>query len=216
MKYFYQILLFVFIIQFNYLNAKENQDSIDDFLSSKVVKKSIVETLQVLTEVYVFPEKAKIVQAEITRRMNQGAYNHIKTKEDFISTMTDELIEVSKDGHLGVMLVKENETQPTPVLVETEDDKKYNYAFQKLEVMSGNIGYMKFNKFYLDDEAKITVDHAFGFLSHTDAMIIDLRDCIGGSAELARYILSYFFSEETLLWRIHDRGNINIYDHLSF
>ena len=74
---------------------------------------------------------------------------------------------------------------------------------------------MKFNKFYQDEKVKTTVDHAFGFLSNTDAMIFDLRDNIGGSPELVRYMLSHFFNKQTLLWRIHDRGNKNIYDHIS-
>ena len=46
-------------------------------------------------------------------------------------------------------------------------------------------------------------------------MIIDLRDCIGGSPELVRYMSSYFFNEKTLLWRIHTRADEEIFDHES-
>lgn len=51
------------------------------------------------------------------------------------------------------MLVKEGERKPTHVLVETEDHKKYNFAFQRVEVLSGNVGLMKFYKFYQDEKA---------------------------------------------------------------
>jgi len=184
-------------------------------LSLDTVRQSIRDTLELLTEVYVYPEKAKEIQIELIRRMHQGSYDHIKTKEQFASIIGSELRAVSKDGHLGIMLVKEGENKPTHVLVETDDNKKYNYAFQRVEVLGGNVGLMKFNKFYQDEEAKAVVDHAFGFLENTDAMIIDLRDCIGGSPELARYILSYFFKEKTRLWSVHGRGNESISDHLS-
>lgn len=189
--------------------------SANNAFSLDVVRQSIRDTLELLNEVYVYPEKARETQIEIIKRMHQGSYDHIKTTEQFASVIGAELRAVSKDGHMGIMLVKEGESKPTHVLVEIDDNKKYNFAFQRVEVLSGNVGLMKFNKFYQDEEAKLVVDHAFGFLENTDAMIIDLRDCIGGSPELVRYMLSHFFKEKTKLWSIHDRGNKSIYDHLS-
>ncbi len=192
-----------------------NASDEDILLSRDQVRQSIVDTLQTLNEVYVFPEKAKLIESEVLSRMHQGAYDHIKSTKEFQVFMTDELIEVSTDGHLGIMLVKDEKSEPTHVIVETEDIYKNNYAFQKLEILSGNIGYLKFNKFYIDDEAVETVNYAFGFLKDTEAMIIDLRDYIGDSPELVRYMSSYFFDEKTLLWCIHTRDDEEIFDHES-
>ncbi len=215
MKFSISILVLVFSLLTHGLFASENQDSNDNYLTQDAVRKSISDTLEVLSKVYVYPDKAKEIQLEITKRMHKGSYDHIKTKEEFSSIIGSELRAVSKDGHLGIMLVKEGEDKPTHILVMVEDELKYNFAFQKVEVLAGNVGYMKFNKFYQDEEAKMTVDHAFGFLRNTDAMIFDLRDCIGGSPELARYMLSHFFEEKTILWSIHDRGDKSAYDHVS-
>jgi len=208
MKHLIKVLFITLLFQFNTSTAIETSIS----LTQEQVRQSIVETLQVLNDVYVFPEKAKEIELVILDRMHKGTYDHIKTNSEFQGYISEELKEVSTDGHLGILLVKDEETEPTHVLVETEDKYKYNYAFQKLEVLSGNIGYLKFNKFYQDEEALETVDYALGFLKDTDAMIIDLRDNIGGSPELVRYILSHFFDEETLLWRIHERGDKDIYE----
>jgi C-terminal processing protease CtpA/Prc len=208
MSHFFKVLFFTLLFHFNISNASETLIS----LSQDQVRHSIVETLKVLNEVYVFPEKAKEFESIIVDRMHKGAYDHIKTNSEFQRHISNELKEVSTDGHLGILLVKDEETEPTHVLVETEDKYKYNYAFQKLEILKGNVGYLKFNKFYQDEENIETVDFAMGFLKDTDAMIIDLRDNIGGSPELVRYILSHFFSEETLLWRVHERGDKDIYD----
>ncbi len=211
MKYFVSVIIFIFLMICAVSKATDN----DILLSQEQVRQSIVDTLQTLNEVYVFPEKAKLIESEVLSRMNNGAYDHIQSTKEFQRFMTDELIEVSTDGHLGIMRVKDDKSEPTHVIVETEDIYKNNYAFQKVEILKGNVGYLKFNKFYIDDEAVETVDYAFGFLKDTDAMIIDLRDCIGGSPELVRYMSSHFFNEKTLLWRFHTRGDEEIFDHES-
>jgi C-terminal processing protease CtpA/Prc len=100
-------------------------------------------------------------------------------------------------------------------MTETADRLRLNYAFQKVEILEGNIGYLKFNKFYLDDEAQATADHALGFVSGTDALIIDLSECVGGSPELVRHLASYFFEDETVLWRIIDRDGESVHDAVS-
>ncbi len=211
MKNSIRILLITLLFSCHAIKAAENNVA----MSQEQVKQSIVDTLNTLNEVYVFPEQAKKIENVIKGRMNNGVYDHIKTREEFARIITGELKEVSTDRHLSIMAVKDKNLKPTHILVETEDKYKHNYAFQKLEVLRGNVAYLKFNKFYMDDEAIETVDHAFGFLKDTDAMIIDLRDCIGGSPELARYMLSQFFNEKVLLWRIHSRGDEKIFDHYS-
>ena len=215
MKPIIQVLFIVIALYASTAKTSEIQETYNTNISQEDVQISIEETLNVLDDVYIYPEKTKAIHDEIIKRMNNGDYKFIKTKQEFVDKISDDLIEVSKDRHLSVMLVKPNEVKPTHVLTETKDERKYNFAFQKVEVLSGNIGYVKFNKFYQDKEARIIVDHAFGFLANTDAMIIDLRDNIGGSPELVQYILSHFFNEKTLLWRSHSRANKEIYDNES-
>ena len=214
MKFLVSMLFLVSSLLSPILLASEYQYD-NDYLSQGIIRKSISDTLEVLNKVYVYPDKAKEIQREITKRMHKGSYDNIETKEEFRSRITADLRAVSKDGHLSIMLVKKDKDKPTHIRKETVDERIYNFAFQKVEVLGGNVGYMKFNKFYQDDEAKLTVDHAFGFLGNTDAMIFDLRDCIGGSPELAKYILSYFFKEKTILSSIHDRGDKSTYDYVS-
>lgn len=168
-----------------------------------------------LSNVYIYPKKGIEIQAEITKRMNLGLYDSINTKEEFRATITDELREVSKDSHLSLMLVKDENAKLTHVRTELVEERKNNFAFQKLEVLPRNVGYMKINKFYSDERARLVVDHAFGYLESSDAMIIDLRDCVGGSPELVRYVVSHFFHDEKKLWSIHGRGDESITDYLS-
>jgi C-terminal processing protease CtpA/Prc len=147
-------------------------------------------------------------------RLDDGRYDGISTRREFADQIGAELREISGDGHLGIMLAVADEA-PTHVITETVDRFRLNYAFQKVEILEGNIGYLKFNKFYLDDEAQATADHALGFVSGTDALIIDLTECVGGSPELVRHIASYFFADETVLWSIIDRDGKSVHDAIS-
>jgi len=185
-----------------------------DAIDKQLVRQSVISTVKVLNDVYVYPDVARSVGAEIIRRLDQGLYDRISTKQEFAERIGAELREVSGDGHLGILLV-EGDEPPTHVLKETVDRFRLNYAFQKAEVLGGNIGYLKFNKFHPDDEALPIADHALGFLSGTDALIIDLTECKGGSPELVRHMLSYFFAEETLLWSIIDRNGVSVHDAVS-
>ncbi len=191
-------------------SSLESVDAID----RQLVRQSVIDTVKVLNDVYVYPELARRVGVEMISRLDAGSYDRISTKQEFAARMETELRELSGDGHLGVLLA-EGDEPPTHVLKETVDRFQLNNAFQKVEILDGNIGYLKFNKFHQDVEAESVADHAFGFLSGADAMIIDLTECKGGSPELVRHMLSYFFAEETLLWSVIDRKGESVHDAVS-
>ena len=196
--------------ELNGTGTMEETDAID----TQMVRQSVISTVKVLNEVYVYPETARRVGVEMIKRLESGSYDRISTKQEFADRIGSELSELSKDRHLGV-LVAEGDEPSTHVLTETVDRFKLNYAFQKVEILDGNIGYLKFNKFHQDDEAQPIADHAFGFLGGADALIIDLTECKGGSPDLVRHMLSYFFADETLLWSIFDRKGVSVYDAIS-
>ncbi len=65
----------------------------------------------------------------------------------------------------------------------------------KLEVLPGNVGYLRLDMMPPLEVAKPTVDAAMMFLSNTDAMIIDVRDTPGGVGGFIPYLMSYYFEE---------------------
>lgn len=190
--------------------ATRNSGAID----AQRVRESVISTVELLNEIYVYPEKARTVGVEMLRRLDSGAYDRIASKQEFADRISAELVELSGDGHMGVM-VAEGDAPPTHVLKETVDRFRLNYGFQRVEVLDGNIGYLKLNKFHPDDEAQQVADHALGFLGSADALIIDLTECKGGSPELVRHVLSYFFADGTSLWSIVDRDGKTVYEAVA-
>jgi len=98
-------------------------------------------------------------------------------------------------------------TEPSP-----EDEARFhrqmehnNCAFDKVEILPNNIGYVKFNGFMDASFCGPTVVAAMGFVAHTDAIIFDLRQNGGGQPAMVTLIASYLFDKPTHLIDIYNR-----------
>ena len=75
-----------------------------------------------------------------------------------------------------------------------------------MELLPGNIGYLSFNLFVEDIEAaKPTIKAALTFLGNADAIIIDLRENMGGNPKMVSQLESYFFPIKTAMNHLIDR-----------
>jgi C-terminal processing protease CtpA/Prc len=83
--------------------------------------------------------------------------------------------------------------------------ERMNCGFEKAERLAPNIGYLKFNMFGPPDICGATASAAMTFLSHVDALIIDLRENGGGDPKMVAYISSYLFDDRTHLNDLYNR-----------
>ena len=89
---------------------------------------------------------------------------------------------------------------PTPrASAEFERVRQENFKFKKIEIMDGNVGYLKLDEFHDTSLSGPTAVAAMNFLAHTDALIIDLRENGGGSPSLIQTIMAYLLEEPTHL-----------------
>jgi hypothetical protein len=51
-----------------------------------------------------------------------------------------------------------------------------NYGMKRAEVLDGNVGYLQITAFYRADESTETLETVMNFVSHTDALILDLLE----------------------------------------
>jgi C-terminal processing protease CtpA/Prc len=80
-----------------------------------------------------------------------------------------------------------------------------NCAFDKVEILPNNIGYIKFDGFMDASFCGPTVNAAMTFVAHTDALIFDIRDNGGGQPDMVTLIASYLFDHRTHLIDIYNR-----------
>jgi hypothetical protein len=81
-----------------------------------------------------------------------------------------------------------------------------NFAFDRIEVLPGNVGYLKLHEFVPLDLSRDTWIAALRFLRHVDALIVDVRDHRGGAPEAVQLLLSHFVREPMLLAASYNRA----------
>jgi retinol-binding protein 3 len=161
----------------------------------------------ILRDSYVFPDLGQQLAADILSRLEGGEYDGIGKDRGLADRLTDDLRAISNDKHLGVIhSPRPRGTAAAMAPRSTDDMRRENYYFRKVEVLQGNVGYLRLDLFLSYDEAKDIASAALAFLAYTDALIIDLRRNGGGSPDMIRYITSYFFDEPTLLNIMLDRN----------
>ena len=166
-------------------------------------KQAVIEgAIKKLHENYVFPEVAQQMETALRERMKRNDYDSITSATTFARTLTEHLQAVSKDKHLRVFFTGGgapafgNRLNPEQHRVQAS---RRNYGFEKVERLSGNIGYLDFRGFENPELASETAAAAMTFLANTDALIIDLRQNGGGDPAMVAFISSYLFDKKTHL-----------------
>ena len=169
---------------------------------------------QLLVDNYVFPDTAIKMSNCIRKKIKEGGYNQITDPVAFSDALTIDLYSVYHDGHLLVQFdPREMTSQPVLPNSQTNNgdelrrNKRANFGIRKTEILSGNIGYVSIDHLWADTVyGKETVKAMLQFVSNTDALIIDLRNCGGGSQETVNLICGYFLEKSTHLNDMFDRA----------
>jgi hypothetical protein len=147
----------------------------------------------------------------VTSRLENSEYDDFTTLDAFCGQLTDDLREVSKDKHLVLYEMGPDEYWQAKGDTFTAEDiaerARNNFGFVKVERLTGNVGYLKLDYFDHPDFAGSTASAAMNFLANSDAVIVDLRDNVGGKENMVKFLLSYFFRESILLINVYDRNS---------
>lgn len=172
---------------------------------------------RLLNEYYVFPDVAKRMEEAVRARAARGEYDKVASSREFAKLLMEHLQEVSKDKHLRVRYspepLPERRERREPSKEEMErfrrDMARNNFAFERVEILPGNIGYLKLNGFVPPEFGAEAAGAAFQFLANCDALIIDLRENGGGDPAMVAYTSSYLFDGRVHLndiwWRKENR-----------
>ena len=183
---------------------------LDDIQLDDATRQTTIEAIAgKLTEYYVYPDVAAKMIAAVEDHQKHGDYSSIVDGSEFADALTRDLRAVSHDRHLFVAYnpftlpqssgSSAGPTQPSPAeqarfrkMIERQ-----NCTFSKVEILSHNVGYVKFDGFPPPDVCGPTVVAAMNFLAHSDALIFDVRDNHGGDPNMVDFIVSYLFRQPT-------------------
>ena len=165
-----------------------------------------------LNEFYVFPETAKKMGDAVRARQKKGEYDSITDGDAFAKMLTENFQEVSHDKHLRVdfspaRMPERPDGPPDADAIARyrKDMEQMNCGFDKVEILSGNVGYLKFNMFADPEVCGPTAVAAMNFLANVDAIIFDLRENGGGDPKMIAFLSTYLFSEPTHLNDLWER-----------
>ena len=183
-------------------NAADLKFKIDPATRAKVIDGAIAN----LNESYVFPETAKKMEEAVRAHQKKGDYDAITDGDDFAKRLTDDFQAVSHDKHLHVMFspalmpdMGSHARDPKRDAEERKEMDRMNCGFNKVEILEGNVGYLKFDFFAEPEICGPTAIAAMNFLAHVDAIIFDLRENGGGDPKMVAFISTYLFAERTHL-----------------
>jgi hypothetical protein len=192
------VLVLANILASGAVSAQEfpGQERIDN-----AAKKEIIDSLStVIDSIYVFPDVGVEMVAFMRKQLADGEYDAIETASEFTNKLTEDLRSVCHDLHLNVYSVSPDRfDEPDSVEAEQmyqeylDQLRRDNYGFRKIETLTGNVGYLRFDEFAEASVAGHKAIAAMKFLSDCDALIFDLRYNGGGSPSMIQLISSYLF-----------------------
>ena len=205
-----QKAILVFTLLFSiHCFGQDEQETLDS-----VKKKALLQNIhKVIANNYVFPDKGTATINNLKKQSDSGKYNLIVNPIDFAAAVTRDIKKIYSDRHIRITydpklqkdIVSFTSSKKGANQVNYNDslhDVKQNFYFRKVEILPSNIGYIEFTNFAKPNASvSKTVNAAMQFVSHTDALIIDLRNNFRGNGLMANEILSYFFGSKTFTAR---------------
>src|SRR6266542_3457452 len=188
---------------------------------------AVVQTIATAAErQYVDAAAGLKIAAELKQRLASGGYDSLSDPEAFATALTRDMRDAVPDVHLRavyepsraergvtqiIMRVDSPQASPAPYTRidgrSTAQIAATNFGFEKVERLSGNVGYLKLSKFVPLQLSRAAADKAMTALRGADAVIIDLRGVPGGSPDLVVQLVSYFASSQPVrLMTTYDRG----------
>jgi hypothetical protein len=160
-----------------------------------------------LNQHYVFPDTAKQIETLLRKRQQDGQYDAMSNGEQFASQLTADLASVAHDRHMKVKF------SPALLRPGREPDRvtnaapNRNYGVDNVDHLSPAIGYLRISAFPPPSLVAKRYASAMNELADTDALIIDVRNNHGGTAESVALLISYFVDRRTRLNDIWSRDS---------
>jgi retinol-binding protein 3 len=202
-----------------------NQSASESALDAPTLAQLKTIMTHLLETIYVSPEIGTRLARQLKEKFEAGAYASAANQAELAELLTRDLRAWSNDRHLNVRYdpeasggaildpeswekqrrlmfprASDNGSQPRGpaadqrMIARLEQD---NYHFRQTKILSGNVGYLELGGFApASTTAEEKAAQAMGALAKSDAVIIDLRACPGGSADMVDFLASYFFEAE--------------------
>jgi hypothetical protein len=133
-----------------------------------------------------------------------GDDDSLTTAANFASALTAQMRNATGDADLELVFSRRaipERRQDAPLPSGYADQiRRMNCGFERVELVPGNIGYVKLNAFGDTSICEATARRAMSRINDADAVIFDLRDNRGGFGSMVKLLASYLFDHPEYLF----------------
>ncbi|MFG2909744.1 S41 family peptidase [Kitasatospora sp. NPDC048286] len=179
-------------------------------LQSAEITGIVTEVSRLTTELYVFPEVGERIAGRLAEALSQGRYHRAEDPETLGRLVTEDLRSVNADGHLRLKF------HPHPIPADKEDGAVLAELTRaadlslggvpRIERLEGGVALLKLAPILFPlDMTGGSLDAALALVARAEALILDLRECVGGHPYTTAHICGHLFDEPTHLNTLYDR-----------
>jgi len=144
---------------------------------------------------YVFPEVAERVAAQLRRRLGSGAYATPDPSE-FAARLTQDLRQASGDLHLRVRHEEQAHVPEAPgATVREQNDRaehcrRMGFGIACVRRITGNVAVLDIEELVEPELSRQAYEAALLSVADASALVIDLRQCVGGDPNTVALVCS--------------------------
>jgi C-terminal processing protease CtpA/Prc len=164
--------------------------------------------LQLILANYLDLDAAERAVADVRERASRGEYSSLTSPARLAELLGRDLAEATGDRHVQVKFAAVRVPDPLASADETaaeleqlrRDAEAERFGIGETRVLTGNVGYLPFNRFFRAELAGDALAAAMQSLATTDALIVDLRESRGGDPVMVVLAASWFFDGRPRHW----------------
>ena len=179
-------------------------------------RRAVVEgTIAAIEAHYVFPERTPAIATALRNTLSSGEIAADSDPKAFANAVNDAIAAVANDRHLRLhwsadilppSIIPGQKPDPAIMLREQAMMARRNFGLSTVEIIAGNVGYLKMDIFARAERAGPVFAAAMAFLQRADAIIFDLRENGGGDPEMVALAVSYLVPAHVEINGFHQRG----------